>query len=235
MVEIVAATTQSPPAYWQAGPNLSTARFQGNVVILPTGELFAIGGTNCLNSNPSDPSQYNLTPELLVNGTSWVAMAPHTGPRHYHSCALLLPDARVFVCGGEQRDVDYQIWEPPYLTNGVRPQDVAVTDSLGQPVSSTARPGMPRGQQFQASWTNMLPPGVVVDRVVLMRPGALTHHDDGGQRCVRLKAWHPEDAEGDNTVTFESPSRHAAPAGWWMLFLLTSAGVPSIAYWVNLP
>jgi len=102
-------------------PPMNHPRHYGNVVMLPTGELFAIGGENATG--------FNDTPELLVGGTTWVDMAPHLGARDYHSAAILLPDARVFVCGGEWRKIapipgvftgpqpgpDYLIWEPPYF------------------------------------------------------------------------------------------------------------------------
>ena len=49
---------------------------------------------------------------------------------------------------------------------------------------------------------------------------------------VRLNAW--DDGE-DHSVVFQSPASILhAPPGWWMLFLLTSEGRPSLAYWVNL-
>ena len=69
---------------------------------------------------------------------------------------------------------------------------------------------------------------------MLMAPAALTHHDDGGQRLVRLSTLYPDDAI-PGSMHFKMPAtyRHAPP-GWYMLFLITNEGVPANAYWVNL-
>ena len=237
------------PSSWLSGagtiPPMHYQRYFGNVVILPTGDLFAIGGQH------ADPSggaaAFNLVPELLVGGTKWKPMAEHVGARDYHSAAILLPDARVFVCGGENRKnpglltgpgKDYAIWEPPYFHlqyGSVPPTGITVTTAAGVlvPQNAIGPLSMHYGQNYKAHWTNTLEAGIEVNSVVLVRPAALTHHDDGGQRLVRLLAWHDDDTI--DTINFQSPgtSRHA-PVGWWMLFLVNSAGRPSNAYWVHL-
>ena len=244
----------SSPSSWETGPALppmNHIRFYGNVVMLPNGDLFAIGGQKVagVTAPPNPATDFNMVPELF-DGTTWSNMAAHQGARDYHSAAILLPDGRVFVCGGEFRKnpnlpfpgpgPDYLIWEPPYfnLTEGsvpatgitVRRNDttyaIVPQDLIGAPDCMTY------GRTYRADWTNTLESGISIDRVVLMRPAALTHHDDGGQRMVRLNAW---DDGTENTVLFQSPASVLhAPPGWWMLFLVNSAGRPSQAYWVNL-
>jgi hypothetical protein len=227
-------------------PHMNHPRHQGNVVLLPTGELFAIGGENLTG--------FNDTPELLVGGTTWVDMAPHLGARDYHSAAILLPDARVFVCGGEWRQVapipgvftgpqpgpDYLIWEPPYFhlsdgrvpATGITVRNEATPSVIVQQNAIGGSQALQYGQTYRADWTNTLEPGISITSVVLMRPAALTHHDDGGQRMVRLNTW---DDGTENSVVFQSPpSVLHAQEGWWMLFLVNSAGRPSQAYWVHL-
>ena len=221
-------------------PRMNHARFWGNVVLLPNGHWFAIGGFDGV-------TQHNLIPELF-DGTQWTDMAPHQGGREYHSAAILLPDARVFVCGGEFRadpatplpgpGPDYLIWEPPYfhLSLGSVPADgITVTNNATSVVVQqhlVTPQGMQYGQTYRAEWINDLEPGISVDRVVMVRPAAMTHHDDGGQRLVRLNTW---DDGTDKSVLFQSPASVLhAPPGWWMLFLVNSAGRPSQAYWVNL-
>jgi len=145
------------------------------------------------------------------------------------------------VCGGEGCSVDYEIWEPPYfqLTYGsVPPTGITVkhkTTGVTVPQDLVYPNGMLYGQTYEALWTNTLEPGIEVNSVVLMRPAALTHHDDGGQRLVRLVAWQEGEPASGGAISFQSPgSNLIAPRGWWMLFLVTTSGRPSLAYWVNL-
>jgi len=235
LVETVNVTTP-PGSSWQTIPTMNYHRHYGNVVILPTGDLFAIGGKSA--------GGFNLIPELF-DGTSWKDMAPHLGAREYHSAAILLPDARVLLCGGEGHKPapDYMIWEPPYFHldyGSVPPMGIRVDDeATGLKVEQDriGPLGLHYAHQYRASWTNTLEPGIEVSSVVLMRPEALTHHDDGGQRMVRLKAGDdglvPVGFTG--SIVFSSPQDALhAPPGWWMLFLVNSAGRPSQAYWVHL-
>lgn len=232
----------SMPSAWQSGsgtiPSMLHRRHFGNVVILPNGNLFAVGGQ-------SGPGAYNLIPELW-NGVSWLPMAPHAGARDYHAAAILLPDARVLVCGGEARaampspGADYLLWEPPYFHldyGSVPPTGIQVRHAVTQVLVPQHLIGPSNnftyGQSYEASWSNELEDGITVDGVVLVRPAAMTHHDDGGQRLVRLTTF--AGADGDSAVQFKSPgSSREAPPGWWMLFLVTSSGRPSQAYWVHL-
>jgi len=235
------ANVKTPGSWLTSGANsipaMNHARVWGNVVLLPNGDWFAIGGWS---GNPAAP---NLIPELF-DGTQWTNMAPHQGRREYHSAAILLPDARVFVCGGETRadqatpGSDYLIWEPPYfnlMVGSVPAERITVRNEATSVVveqDAIGPLGMHYGQTYRADWTNDLEPVITIDRVVLVRPAALTHHDDGGQRLVRLNTW---DDATPRTVLFQSPATVLhAPPGWWMLFLVNSAGRPSLAYWVNL-
>ena len=220
LVETVNVSTM--PSSWQSSgtiPHMLHRRFEGNVVILPTGELFAIGGTTVIPPTTPGPQDFNLEPELLVGGTTWAPMAVHAGARDYHSTAILLPDARVFVCGGENRKnpnlpnppgpgQDYAIWEPPYFGldyGSIPPTGITVKDDVtGLPVPQDVIQGMSYGRTYRASWTNTLEPGIEVNSVVMMRPAALTHHDDGGQRMARLVAWHDEDSRAVNPTMWSS-------------------------------
>ena len=76
-----------------------------------------------------------------------------------------------------------------------------------------------------------------------MRPGAVTHHYDSDQRCVQLtvqtvpgssqiQLWTTLGIPQKNTPN--TPSENRAPKGYYMMFLVTNAGVPSVAHWVKL-
>jgi uncharacterized repeat protein (TIGR02543 family) len=73
-------------------------------------------------------------------------------------------------------------------------------------------------------------PNTDIASVVLVRPGAPTHAFDMEQRVVSL-AFQP----GSGQVTaIAPPDGNVAPPGYYMLFLVNSAGVPSIATFVQL-
>jgi hypothetical protein len=132
------------------------------------------------------------------------------------------------------------IWEPPYFHldyGSTPPTGITVRHAATQVAVPQHLVGLGNnftyGQLYEASWTNVLDDGITVDSVVLMRPAALTHHDDGGQRLVRLTT--AAAADGDTSVEFKSPgTARETPPGWWMMFLVTSSGRPSRAYWVHL-
>jgi hypothetical protein len=188
-------------------------------------------------------------PALLAPPTAWAELAPHAGPRDYHSTALLLPDGRVVVAGGESRKngafpgPDYLIYEPPYFSldyGSVPPVGIVVTNAqTNQQVQQDAigPQGMQYGTDYRATWTNTLEDGITVAGVVLVAPSSVTHHDDGGQRVVRLSIRYDDDQTDQpaNAIKFRSPANErVAPPGWWMLFLVTTSARPSQAYWVHL-
>jgi Domain of unknown function (DUF1929) len=237
----IAATQQSS---WSLSmPAMRNPRTHLNVVMMRSGDLLAIGGEG-------PPGVFHRIPELLPSGgTAWAELAPHAGPRDYHSTALLLPDGRVFVAGGENRKngafpgPDYLIYEPPYFSldyGSVPPAGIVVTNaSTTQLVEQDeiGPLGMQYGTDYRATWTNTLEDGITVAGVVLVAPSSVTHHDDGGQRVVRLSIRYDDDQAGQpaNAIKFRSPANErVAPPGWWMLFLVTTSGRPSQAYWVHL-
>ena len=224
-------------ASWSSGgptdlPNMERERFLANIVMLPTRELFAIGGYDA-------NGDANLHPEIFRVTAGWKYAANHDSPRNYHSTAVLLPDGRVFVAGGEDRTSDYQLYEPEYLNvlPSHRPQGVSLlNEGTWGPISQTQLSGVGYGQAYVATLSSPLPVGIAVEEAVLMAPSAVTHHDDGGQRCIPLLVQDSIDPPiGYNSVRVNMPaSQQHAPPGWYMLFLLSSAGVPSNAFWINL-
>ena len=74
----------------------------------------------------------------------------------------------------------------------------------------------------------------------MMRPVSLTHHSCADQRYVEL----PIIDLGPGFVTFKTPTAapgtpgppdaNTGPRGWYMVFLVSDDGVPSVARWMNL-
>jgi Galactose oxidase-like, Early set domain len=147
----------------------------------------------------------------------WRLGPPQAENRAYHSIAMLLPDGRVIsagddVHGGTDRDTA-EIYEPPYLFKGARP-------------TITWAPGAVRtGTSFEVDT-----PDANITRATLIAPSAVTHAADMNERSLSLSV-----SQRAGGVTLTAPASAAiAPDGYYMLFLLTDQGVPSVAKWVRL-
>ena len=82
---------------------------------------------------------------------------------------------------------------------------------------------------YRQKFTITTPDFVSIERVALVKAGAVTHSNDFDQRYVDL-AYTSNGATGLTATS--PPGRNHAPPGWYMLFILSS-GVPSIASWVQ--
>ncbi len=213
-------------------------RMVANVVLLPTGEVVAMGGS----SNYYDPITWsNNTPvfdtEIFSKTTGWVVDSAQSSERMYHSTAALLPSGHVVSAGSDQRSSDYEIYSPPYLNTGLTRPDFAGAWSRSNPPGWIA---MQFGQTYVIDHAP-LPVGVTVSRVVLMRPCSTTHHSDMDQRYVELVpvVYKPPQYSPPDTITVRAPvgpttSSMEAPPGFYMAFLISSQGIPSQAKWVLL-
>ncbi len=76
---------------------MSQARIEMNAVILPSGKVLALGGS----VNDEDATTQSLNADLYDPATNTFSSAgANAFARLYHSVALLLPDATVWVAGG---------------------------------------------------------------------------------------------------------------------------------------
>lgn len=224
--------TRAVNPQWVLGPPMNHARKFHNAVVLPDSSVFVVGGG--LNPQHGGTGQEVHTPEVFFQGQWHEAPQPpngtglsHPAPRTYHSQAVLLPDARVLVSGGDTCGVgnEYEIFEPHYLfqDNGspsVRPTITQVPNLIGYGAAN----------QFTVNH-NRMPIGLAVTSAVIVWPAALTHGHDSNQRLVELSVV----SSTSTSVTLQPPANNTrAIEGHYMLFLLSSAGVPSVARWVRL-
>lgn len=199
---------------WTLGPLMKWKRRGHNMVILPDGGILAVGGRenpSGTGGNPTQPLVAVQEPEILAGG-NWTAVAWHEGPREYHSTALLLPDGRVLVGGGNTRTWDYQIYHPPYLFRGTRPKIWNVPTSVTY------------GKQYAI--------GCELDttRLTMIRVGSVTHHCDCNQRMFEFEITGRTGTSAEITMP---ANRNIVPPGYYMLFGVTQNGVPSIAEFVH--
>jgi hypothetical protein len=220
-IDIASTSTWSPAAA------MNVARIHPNLVILPTGNVLAVGGTSdetdagypgvVLGAESWDPN--------AGAGGAWTKLACMSEPRMYHSTALLLPDGSVLSAGGGPL-VDpagltvypsFQVYKPPYMSAS-RPQIVASSVPAQATFFST----------FDVDVANAA--ASEIDSVAFLRPGAVTHSFDQNQRYVAA-SFTVKDA---NTITVSTPANNkVAPAGYYMLFIVKD-GVPSTAVFVRL-
>jgi galactose oxidase-like protein/Kelch motif protein/List-Bact-rpt repeat protein len=207
-----------PAPAWRQTAAMAFPRTEHNLTLLPDGTVLAVGGSR--NSDVADTPAAVLQPELWSPTTeTWTTLAPMRTPRMYHSTALLLPDGRILVAGGghDPPEVDQrsaEIYSPPYLFKGPRPAVSSVPSSV----------------RYGARFFVGTPDGARIVSVTLMGLGAVTHAFDSNQRRVPLSF-----QTTDGGLTIQAPaSGRLAPPGSYMLFLVDSNGVPSIAPMVKL-
>jgi uncharacterized repeat protein (TIGR01451 family) len=209
--------TTVPSPTWRTVASMSFARTQHNLVVLPDGNVLAVGGST--NSNVFDTPGCVKTAEMWSPvSETWTPMATMQEPRHYHSTAILLPDGRVLVAGGGRFGPDFpsaEIYSPPYLFRGARPAITSVAPTI----------------QFGGHLTVGTPDGARIAKVTLLRLGAPTHAFDENQRYVEL-AFAP--VAGGLDVTGPTSPNVVLP-GHYMLFLVDTSGVPSIGSIVRFP
>lgn len=203
-----------PSPKWQQAPSMAYARSFMNLTMLPDGTALATGGES--DKNGGNVSNAVYAAELWSPATqTWTTMASMHTPREYHGTALLLPDGRVLESGmgadfGNVPDqLSAEFYSPPYLFKGARP---TITQAPSQ-------------VQFGANFFVATPDGATITSAVLIRTGAVTHFFDQNTRFVPVPFVQ---AAGGLTITAPA-NGFLAPPGFYMLFLVNSNGVPSIA------
>jgi hypothetical protein len=216
LIDLSAATPS-----WSNGPPMSQPRIEMNATILPNRKLLVLGGS----LNDEDAATASLNADLYNPATNTFSSAGQNAfARLYHSNSLLLPDATVLFFGGNPARGTYEphmeIYSPAYLFNadGTLAARPAIT---GVPSSAIGY-----GSVFQVE----SPEAGGISSVVFVRPGAPTHSFDMEQRLVAMKF-----TAGSGVLSITAPpNSNIAPPGYYMVFILNSAGVPSVAQFVQL-
>ena len=216
LIDLSAATPK-----WTNGPPMSEPRIEMNATILPNGKIIALGGS----LNDEDTGTASLNADLYDPATNtFSSVGMNVFARLYHSNSLLLPDGTVWVAGGNPARGTYEqhmeIYSPAYLFN---PDGTLATRPAITGVPSS---GIGYGSAFQVQ----TPDAASITSVVLMRPGAPTHAFDMEQRLVAMNF-----TAGSGLLNVTAPPNgNIAPPGYYMLFILNSSGVPSVAQFVQL-
>jgi Ca2+-binding RTX toxin-like protein len=199
---------------WTSAGSLAIPRRHLSATVLPDGTVLVTGGTRGAGFNNE------ATPVLAAElwdpaSRTWDTLAPMKVPRTYHSTTLLLPDGRVLVAGGgqgagaaQQRN-EIEIYSPPYLFKGPRPEISSA------PTAATYGQSLFIGTDQAESIT----------RVSLVRLPSVTHSFDQNSRFMTLSF-----ASRPGGLDVTAPAiPEVAPPGHYMLFIANAAGVPSVA------
>jgi hypothetical protein len=211
--------TAATPTFQTVAP-MTFGRRHHNLVLLPDGTVLAVGGSSTPGFQDLGGAVY--TPEIWNPATNtWTPQAKHSIPLLYHSNALLLPTGEVLITGGGQPappgGVDQknaQLFSPAYLFNGPRPTIQSAPGAIAYNRSFTLRTSDP----------------VAIAKVVLIPLPSPTHAFNQNQGVGNLT--FTRTATG-LTVTAPADGFASAP-GYYYLFAVSDAGVPSVAAVVRL-
>lgn len=238
----------SSPLAWVPKSPMNFRRTYHTSTILPNGKVLVTGGVSCPGGNHVESfsleglacsSGQVMNAELWDPQTGqWTILAPQKEIRAYHSVAALLPDGTVLVGGGGRPGA---IGENDFKGNKITDANHRRPDgmSFGHPNVEIYSPPYLFGPTARPVITTQ-PPATVANgetffvgtsgagsepRVSLVRLPSVTHGFNQDQRQLFLT---PTLASGGVFVTVPS-SPNEIPPGYYMLFVLNSDDVPSIA------
>lgn len=211
-----------PTPMWIPQNSMAAARHEFILVLLADGTVLAVGG--------EDSGAYLTTPELYDPETGfWSNMDVMQKKRGHHSVALLLASGKVLSAGGDGGNPDgetAEIFSPPYLF-----------DALGEaprPKIGFAPTAVLYGTSFSVILSRASPvPRNEIEKVTFVRLGAVTHRFDQNQRYLSL-AVQTDPAQEFGLIVEAPVNGTFAPPGYYMLFLVSDTGVPSIAKYIQL-
>ena len=209
-VDIINLNDANP--HYSPGPAVpGGGRAYVNLVTLPDRTVLATGGAHGnRGAEVISSSTYDAV------GNKWIDTADDPIGRGYHASAILLADGRVAMFGSNPADNSFElrisVYSPPYLFRGERP-------TVTVPVTQAQY-----GQSVALQVT-----GTVV-AASLTAPSSSTHQTDTNARLVDL----PITGMGANRQATIPANAALLPPGPYMLTVLDTDGVPSIAKWVTI-
>ena len=208
-------------------PDMDYERTFLNIVVIPTGESIVFGGTDNAKTfaddgayEPNGTTPRNLVPEMYdPESNSWTKLDPMQINRTYHSVAILLPDGRIMTGGGgldgqgsAVNHPNVELFSPPYLF-----------DENGQAASRPTIDACPLTARYNSNM--VVKTGCSVASFVFMRYSSVTHSTNNEQRRIPL-TFKTVDV---NTYEINVPNSYLLPPGYYMLFAIDHAGVPSVS------
>ncbi len=202
---------------------LDTARHHPATVLLPDGKIAVVGGHSHAQDRERLQQAFYIDPREGFRGLAGIAEMGQPLGHGYHAVSLLMPDGRVLLAGGRDQETDrfyterptFEFLYPPYFSKK-RIKLLVVSDR------------MRLGKSYDIFTDKS------VKEVVLMGLGSMTHSFDMNQRYVELEVKRFLPRLGGNPskqrAQIQIPdSARVLPPGFYMLFALDQARVPSRA------
>lgn len=198
-----------------------------NATIMADGNVLVSGGsTKNLLVDMEEPinedaGEINYDTWIFNPDTrTWKDGAKTGVPRLYHSLTLLLPDATILSSGGGApgpvNNLNAQIYRPPYLFN-------ADGTLATRPVLEGSDGALPLVVEPTTKFTVNSPNAADIEKVTLIKTGAITHSFDMDQRYSQLE--FTATATG---LEIQLPAnKYQTPPGYYHVFAINKAGVPS--------
>jgi hypothetical protein len=204
--------TVANPAWREVAP-MNHPRSYHTLTALPDGTVLASGGAT--SSDGVDPSKAVMAAEIWNPVTdTWTEVDSGVRPRLYHSSAVLLPDGRVLLAGGgafgpADNETNAEIFSPPYLFKGSRPEITSAPATL----------------EYGDTFPLQTPNAAGIQSVSFTRMGSVTHNFDFDQRFM----WLDMRREGlTDTLSVDAPTNpNVAPPGYYYVSVVDANGVPS--------
>lgn len=209
--EVIDLNSAAPA--WQWTGSMAVRRRHLVATMLPTGEVLVTGGSSGTTFNDYTAGVHAA--ETWNPGTGvWTTLASNTVTRTYHAASILLPDGRIFHSGSgaaasAPNEENAEIFSPPYLFKGARPTIATAPSNVG----------------YGTSFSVTTPDAAGITKVSLVRLGSMTHAFDMNQRFQ----WLPFSRSAESLTIAAPDNRNLTPPGHYMLFILNSSGVPSVA------
>ncbi len=215
-------------------PKLPKTYHWASSTVLPDGNVLVSGGAtenvllDTIEPMYEDTGVPNYDAMIFNPDTrQFTTVAKFDAIRIYHSLTLLLPDGTVLSSGGGApgpvQNLNAQIYRPGYLFNA----DGTLAE---RPVLEGADAALPLVVEPGAAFSVGSPNAADIDRVTLIKTGAVTHSFDMEQRFVQL-----DFKVNGNALDIQLPAnKYLTPPGYYMVFALNKAGVPSKARMIRI-